>query len=80
VFRYSVNDTFLFLPQNCVAISGSLLLYVFYDELILDKDSLRFIMELEFNIGKLISANTCEYGIVAPVSIPALEYLPPNYN
>ena len=80
VFRYSVNDTFLFLPQNCVAISGSLLLYGFYDELILDKDSLRFIMELEFNIGKLISANTCEYGIVAPVSIPAVEYLPPNYN
>ena len=37
-------------------------------------------MELEFNIGKLISANTYEYGIVAPVSIPALEYLPPNYN
>ena len=56
------------------------LLYGFYDELILDKDTLRFIMELEFNIGKLISTNTYEYGIIAPVSIPALEYLHPSYN
>ena len=56
------------------------LLYEFYDELILYKDSLRFNTELEFNIGKLISANIYEYGIVALVSIPALEYQPPNYN